>query len=546
MVRPESSARYPLVHGKSFPSGGSRVQCLRGLLRLRGHLRLRGLFASVLLLISVTTHRVTATDYFLTIAGGYAPHGNQASMEANVLFFQELLARAPAAEERKHFIFFADGNQPLADVQTAENQPPLLEIDQILAEVCQWGTEQLEYRDHRIANVMGRNNVVDIEQGLRSIVESLKVGDRFFLYVTAHGGAAKGGNAFDTKIHGWDESMLHAHELANWLEGIPREVPVFLVMAQCYCGGFAHTIFNAADQADGLAEGLRCGFFAQQHNLPAAGCRPDIADDQEYSSFFWGALAGKTRGGTVVEGADYDGDGKICFAEAHIYAVLMSQTIDIPLRCSESLLRTYSRTGESGKALSAHETEASAEHEGTCALTLDHPLQELIDQASFVNHQIARGLIDQLELDPQQSARSIREHIEAANRRHYSERRQRRRDERAYREAAAKLKARVLERWPALEPVKHLVECADHGLALTSIHEEVMEWAEYKQMLARWHERQSKQQQKLAAELENVKRKRLAHTLESIILEANLENSAPPEILQRYEEILALELSTLD
>ena len=34
----------------------------------------------------------------------------------------------------------------------------------------------------------------------------------------------------------------------------------------------------------------------QQHDLPAAGCRPDIEHDEEFSSYFWGAIAGGTIG----------------------------------------------------------------------------------------------------------------------------------------------------------------------------------------------------------------------------------------------------------
>jgi len=34
---------------------------------------------------------LSATDFFLTIGGGYDRSGNQASLEANVVFFQQLL-----------------------------------------------------------------------------------------------------------------------------------------------------------------------------------------------------------------------------------------------------------------------------------------------------------------------------------------------------------------------------------------------------------------------------------------------------------------------
>ena len=39
----------------------------------------------------LTTRLLFATDYFVTIGGGYDPSGNQASLEANILFFQTVL-----------------------------------------------------------------------------------------------------------------------------------------------------------------------------------------------------------------------------------------------------------------------------------------------------------------------------------------------------------------------------------------------------------------------------------------------------------------------
>ena len=57
-----------------------------------------------------------ATDYFVTIGGGYNPNGNQASLEANVLFFQQVL-RERHRGTRIDSIFFADGYDEQADLQ---------------------------------------------------------------------------------------------------------------------------------------------------------------------------------------------------------------------------------------------------------------------------------------------------------------------------------------------------------------------------------------------------------------------------------------------
>ena len=119
-------------------------------------------------------------------------------------------------------------------------------------------------------------------------------------------------------------------------------------MVQCYAGGFAHTIFDKADANAGLSTSDRCGFFAQVHDRGAAGCTPDAndADYEEYSSYFWVALAGKSRVGKAVDTADYDKNGQVSFAEAHAYAMIESDTIDVPVRTSGVLLRQYSELGK--------------------------------------------------------------------------------------------------------------------------------------------------------------------------------------------------------
>jgi len=60
----------------------------------------------VIVLVSFNCSFAFADDYLLTIAGGYEPTGNQASLEANVLFFQQVVhERYEVTVE--HMIFFA-------------------------------------------------------------------------------------------------------------------------------------------------------------------------------------------------------------------------------------------------------------------------------------------------------------------------------------------------------------------------------------------------------------------------------------------------------
>src|SRR5580700_11049376 len=63
----------------------------------------------VVALLACRAQTLIATDYFLTIGGGYNPSGNQASLEANVVFFQQILDDKHRGS-RRHDIYFADGD----------------------------------------------------------------------------------------------------------------------------------------------------------------------------------------------------------------------------------------------------------------------------------------------------------------------------------------------------------------------------------------------------------------------------------------------------
>ena len=84
---------------------------------------------------------------------------------------------------------------------------------------------------------------------------------------------------YNTTIDCWNDKEITVREFSRWLAEFPADVPVVMVMAQCYCGGFGHAVFEdfkVPDDEKTLANQVRVGFFAQQHDLTAAGCRPDI------------------------------------------------------------------------------------------------------------------------------------------------------------------------------------------------------------------------------------------------------------------------------
>ena len=133
--------------------------------------------------------------------------------------------------------------------------------------------ETIEYRNHRVPDISGALEPKLVRAEFERIAGEAGSGDRLLVYVTAHGSEGKGDDRFNTTINCWDNESVSMREFSRWLDQISSDVPVILVMAQCYCGGFADTIYEKGDAEKGFAKNLRCGFFAQRHDLPAAGCR---------------------------------------------------------------------------------------------------------------------------------------------------------------------------------------------------------------------------------------------------------------------------------
>jgi len=92
----------------------------------RQTVRCRVSFPVKLWLVSIgamfSAQTVRATDYFLTLGGGYDRTGNQASLEANVVFLQQILSET-RRRPLPHDIFFADGHDADPDLQVLAEKP---------------------------------------------------------------------------------------------------------------------------------------------------------------------------------------------------------------------------------------------------------------------------------------------------------------------------------------------------------------------------------------------------------------------------------------
>ena len=173
-----------------------------------------------------------AGDYFLILSGGYAPQGNQASLEANVLFFQQVLVERQLSES-PHRIYFADGFDAKHDLQVLrKKQVDSSPVLQQLASIFRLDRDELVYRNHQVSKISGGIRAAEIQDGLDSLSRLLRSGDRLFVYVTAHGGSARKGELQDTSITCWGNKPLAMSDFSGWLDELPAGVTVVSVMSQ--------------------------------------------------------------------------------------------------------------------------------------------------------------------------------------------------------------------------------------------------------------------------------------------------------------------------
>ncbi len=407
--------------------------------------------------------------------------------------------------------------------------------------------------------------------------------------MTAHGGEGPDDNPRNTTISCWNNESITRDEFTLWLDELPDHVSVVLVMAQCYCGGFADTIFEVPKSRDAISSKPRIGFFAQQHNLPAAGCRPDIEHDQEFSSYFWGTIAGQSRNGEPLTGADVNGDSKISFDEAFANAVIIGDTIDIPLKTSDVLLHRFSRIpdyvlvrdvaaglrpsrlgddsqrpdrpdsdGSNEQESPASESEPSTAYSEDLQATdkpgdndsklpgrMEGSIESLIQNADASSKRIVTELCRQLQIPTTDNVSQLMDRYAEQQRTQGGAFRGpgRRRSSSGRRELLAAIETQWPELADADEWSKSELLTNDDAEKLLKSIQELPEYATYEERL-----KQREQQSKAAdtAELRTVRYRRLIDTLENIVLARNLSSTATPAVVLKYEAMRKLDRMALD
>lgn len=473
---------------------------------------------------------VWARDFVLTIGGGYSPLGNQASIERNAIYFSDLIAeRLPDA---RHDILFSDGDAPGRDVQYRAAAESIPHAWRLLAQVFQqeknWG---MRYRTNQLRQVSGAATRENLLAWFNDIAQTAVAGDRVLIYATAHGGKSReASDPHDTVLYLWNSQRISAKQFAAYLDTIKPGVRVVVVMSQCHAGGFANAALDDATAMQGHLS--RCGFFATTFDRPAAGCTPDVDGDNEheYSSYFWAALAGRGRDGRPLPIVDYDGDGATSLAEAHAYAVINAQSIDIPVRTSEAYLRRIAPFG-------------AASLVGPFSIHM--PYDRLREAADPMQSAVMEALSAQLRLSGIDRGReALAVAAQAVENRQQAD--ESLKDSAArYQELCQRIRVALVSRWPELanpwnDEIAALVD-AD-GDAIVRAIERHPDYAELAALRAK---RQRLQDERWEQDRRFAKSQRLLRVLEDVAVAGNLHLDPPGEPWQRYEQLVALENQSL-
>lgn len=274
----------------------------------------------------------------LILGGGPDLRHNQVAIERNVSYVSRLL---PAGSPR--FTLFADGDAT-SETVLFEEQPKVLPPGERIFGMLfrgrgQGETSVLRYRAPQLGRLDGPSNRTSVNRGFEWLRQ--QEGGPVLLYFTGHGSQARGGNLDNNNYDLWGSEKLSVRDLATQIATLPSQVPVTLVMVQCFSGAFGNVLFEGGDPAAAAIDRKIAGFFAAPRERTAAGCTPEVdeAEYHDFTSYFFAALSGRDRVGRKVTGADYNRDGQVGMDEAFAYSLAHDVSIDVPVATSDVFLR---------------------------------------------------------------------------------------------------------------------------------------------------------------------------------------------------------------
>ena len=531
--------------------------------------------------------RGPAAETHVVTFGGGPPSHNQISLEKNVQYFRRVLNDLGMAGVR-HDVYFGDGGAGRS-VQYRLADSPDQRLTKALGLILANSPDaDMRYARVELPGLVGPSSVANVDAWFDAVGRSLPAGTQLVFYFTGHGGpdAAHRDDPRNTTLvmPGRPNSLDVKHFVAQ-LDKVSPDVDVTLVMVQCYSGGFANVIYNEGDPDKGFARHPRAGFFSTVATRTAAGCTPDIDEEDyhEFSTSFFEALAGETRTGRPVARPDFDGDGRTSYAEAFTHVLLTSDTVDIPVTTSDRLLRDKSRFArpEDDPALGLLPQDAPWSTVLAAATPAQRAALEGLSQVLKLDGEdrLARARAKAKELDPRRNAgrgrgpnpggppsnnnnRSQQDPPAVEHEEHTAQAPQTPPDQPGGPNrnapggmrpgmtpgggAAAKLRAVLADRWPELTVPLH----PDIPRILAEERDEIRRVLEAQPEYRAFSERLVRRPLDPAAAARNperqwVKHQRLLERADSVILGANLARLSDPEALGVYRRLVDLEGRTL-
>ena len=297
-------------------------------------------FMLVLVITAVPGYGYAASQVLL-FGGGPTPYESQVSIELNTRWIRDIIERHhPAAVMHT---LYTDGNAAGVDVRSWSQVADEPGIHHPLARVFGAETENgYRYHSSRIAEAVGPSDYATVTSTLETILARSRAGDELLLIYQGHGAYAP--DTDNNNLRLWGGRRLTVTELEALLSEASPGATVRFVFPQCFSGAFTRLMYNGAQEENGLAEGRRCGFVAQQEDLASEGCTDSVVTGEyrDYSSYFFGALDGKARDGSPLAGnPDRDGDGVVTLREAHFFTLENAWSVDFSRSTSQDYLEHW-------------------------------------------------------------------------------------------------------------------------------------------------------------------------------------------------------------
>jgi hypothetical protein len=382
-----------------------------------------------------------ARPALIVFGGGGSRESNEASLEAHVLLALDRLD--PVTR-----VLFADGEVRSATVLVAT---PPDDTSARLARLFPGARFDVRFRSPglpaRTLPASRQTLFAALDDTQREAAGTVVLGVGHGLPEDAEGPAA---------LALWDDETITTVELARRLDRRKRAGPLALVLGQCHSGAFTALAHRDADPRAPIAAPTRCVFAAVPADREASGCTADVTDP-----------SARAYVPTMIEAlsdprVDLDGDGRVSLAEAHAAALVADLTIDRPTLTSGAwLAQTVAGdpTWATARASRLRDFDALV---ADAPPTIARPLRALADvdavagrwvKSTATASPLARATHAILALDARASVLRRAESSATA----------------AVEAVLEPVRARVLERWPALAALEDPVAdtlFAEEGAAI--------------------------------------------------------------------------------